>query len=143
MSTGYFSATRDDADRPTSRGFCADLENGPQLSIGPGLTVQPLLGERVMLNRVIWDERGEAPPHAHDEEQLVLVLEGAVELEFDGQVNVLGPGEACVIPPWTEHRAKARAARCVTIEAFGPPRAALLAFVPNGAELPRPTPLDG
>ncbi len=82
-----------------------------------------------MLTHVEWSTGAHAPEHAHEEEQIVLVLAGEVEFELAGSTRVLRPGDSVVIPPWTKHAARAAAAHCVTVEGFAPPRAALLALV--------------
>ncbi len=52
---------------------------------------------------------GEFAWHAHAEtDELFLVLEGVLEMEFRDATEVLGPGELIVVPRGTEHRPCAR-----------------------------------
>jgi quercetin dioxygenase-like cupin family protein len=128
VSSGYF-AEPDELGSPTRGPEVHTIDDLAAVQLGPGLSAVPVTGADCMLTYVTWDERGFAPAHAHAEEQLVLVLEGAVELGFDEDARVLSPGQIAVIPPWVRHSARARASRCVTVEVFSPPRAALLALL--------------
>jgi len=53
---------------------------------------------------------GEFIWHRHEEtDELFLVLEGILDIEFRDRVIVLNPGELMVVPRGTEHRPVARA----------------------------------
>ena len=45
----------------------------------------------------------DAPPHAHDFDQIVLPRRGVLEMEIDGKGGRVDPGRAAVIPPGTRH----------------------------------------
>jgi mannose-6-phosphate isomerase-like protein (cupin superfamily) len=52
---------------------------------------------------------GEFTWHQHaDTDELFLILDGELEMEFRDRTEVLGPGELIVIPRGTEHRPCAR-----------------------------------
>ena len=52
---------------------------------------------------------GEFHWHSHgDTDELFLVLDGTLEMEFRDRTEVLGPGELIVVPRGTEHRPCAR-----------------------------------
>lgn len=52
---------------------------------------------------------GEFIWHQHDDtDELFLVLDGVLEMEFRDRTEVLGPGELIVVPRGTEHRPCAR-----------------------------------
>lgn len=52
---------------------------------------------------------GEFLWHSHDDtDELFLVLEGVLEMEFRDRTEVMGPGELIVVPRGTEHRPCAR-----------------------------------
>lgn len=127
MTANYFSAT---AEGVASRsGSWVDIEQTPGVELGPGLFARPIIGGDCMVTHVVWDSRSQAPEHAHAEEQIVLVLEGEIEITMAGERRVLRTGQAAVIPPWVRHSARSCADRSVTVEAFAPPRAALLALL--------------
>jgi AraC-like DNA-binding protein len=45
----------------------------------------------------------DAPPHAHDFDQIVLPRRGVLEMEIDGKGGRVDPGRAAVVPPGTRH----------------------------------------
>jgi quercetin dioxygenase-like cupin family protein len=68
----------------------------------------------------------EAPVHAHDEEQITLVIEGELEFEIDGEVRQLSPGMVAVVPANVPHGARTKDHSCLEYDVFNPPRKALL-----------------
>jgi mannose-6-phosphate isomerase-like protein (cupin superfamily) len=67
--------------------------------------VGALNGQEVKLAKV----RGEFIWHHHkNEDELFLVLEGSLDLEFRDGVVTLEPGEFCIVPKGVEHRPVAR-----------------------------------
>lgn len=132
MTENYFAASAEGV--PTRSGSWADLEQTPGVDLGPGLSARPIVGGDCMITYVVWDSRAHAPEHSHAEEQIVLVIEGEVEIGMEGTTRVLAAGQAVVIPPWVRHSARSRTARSVTVEAFAPPRAALLALLADDTD---------
>lgn len=96
------------------------------LEMVPGLTFQPVLGERLMVNFVTFQPHTEAPVHWHDEEQITYVMDGELEFEVAGEVRVLRRGDAVAIPPNVPHGARTRDMGCVEIDVFHPPRQGVL-----------------
>ncbi|WP_339125005.1 cupin domain-containing protein [Pseudonocardia sp. D17] len=92
----------------------------------PGLAFRPVLGEQMMTNFVHFEPNTEAPVHQHEEEQIVIVLDGEFEFELDGEVRVMRAGDVAVIPPWVPHGARTRDTRCDEIDVFNPPRKTLV-----------------
>ena len=96
------------------------------LEILPGLSFQPILGERVMVNFVAFEPNTEAPVHWHDEEQISLVIDGEFEFECGGEKKIMRRGDAVVIPPNVPHGARTSDTSCLEIDVFVPPRRGLL-----------------
>jgi quercetin dioxygenase-like cupin family protein len=92
----------------------------------PGLSFQPVVGERLMVNFVTFEPRTEAPVHWHDEEQISFVLDGEFEFEVAGEKRILRRGDAVVIPPNVPHGARTHESSCVEIDVFHPPRRGVL-----------------
>lgn len=68
---------------PTAPGRCVDASAMlPSTSFAPGL--QPVLDERSMVNFVTFAEHTVAAHHVHEEECIVIVLDGEFESEVDG-----------------------------------------------------------
>jgi quercetin dioxygenase-like cupin family protein len=61
------------------------------------------------------------PEHAHEHEQISIVLEGKFELTVDGEARLLEPGEWAVIPSNVPHSGKAHTA-CTIMDIFYPVR---------------------
>jgi mannose-6-phosphate isomerase-like protein (cupin superfamily) len=112
---------------PTAKGHFVDLANDVEpVMFLPGLEFRPALGQATMLNSVRFAPHTEAPMHAHEEEQITLVVEGELEFDLDGDVRLLTPGMVAVIPANVPHGARARDVACLEYDVFNPPRQALL-----------------
>jgi quercetin dioxygenase-like cupin family protein len=62
----------------------------------------------------------------HEEEQIVVVLDGEMEFTIDGDVRTMRPGDVAVIPGWVPHGARTNDTHCREIDVFSPPRRSLL-----------------
>jgi quercetin dioxygenase-like cupin family protein len=111
---------------PTAPGRYVDVEQIPPVEFVPGLVFRPVLGERTMVNFVSFEPHTEAPLHVHEEEQIVIVLEGEFEFELDGDVRLMRKGDVAVVPSWVPHGARTRDSSCVEADVFNPPRRSLL-----------------
>jgi quercetin dioxygenase-like cupin family protein len=111
---------------PTAPGRYVDVNTISALELVPGLHFRPVLGERTMLNFVSFAPHTEAPMHVHEEEQIVLVIEGEFEFDIDGDVRTMRAGDVAVVPSWVRHGARTRDASCREVDVFNPPRRSLL-----------------
>jgi quercetin dioxygenase-like cupin family protein len=75
------------------------------------------------------EPHSQATPHSHDEEQAGVVLEGTCEFVLGAETRTLGPGDVYVAPPGVLHGACTADGRCVILDVFSPPRAALVALL--------------
>jgi quercetin dioxygenase-like cupin family protein len=62
-----------------------------------------LTGGTIEVGRLHFKAGQRAEPHSHEQEQVVIILEGQVEAIFDGEKRVLGPGAGFHAPPWVSH----------------------------------------
>ena len=91
-------------------------------------TLNPLLGrhfvvgQNVMVARVLLKKGCMVPEHSHHNEQITYILEGALKFWIDGKEIVVNAGEVLTIPPNMPHRAEALA-DTVDLDIFNPPRA--------------------
>src|SRR5262249_13848236 len=92
----------------------------------PGLGFRPVLGQRAMANFVSFEPGAEAPRHVHEEEQIVVVLEGEFTFDLDGDVRTMRRGDVAVVPSWVPHAAWTTDSSCLEIDVFCPPRHSLL-----------------
>lgn len=111
---------------PSAPGRYVDVNAITTLELVPGLLFRPVLGERTMLNFVSFAPHTEAPMHVHEEEQIVLVLEGEFEFDIAGDVRTMRAGDVAVVPSWVRHGARTVDTWCREVDVFNPPRRSLL-----------------
>ena len=92
----------------------------------PGLGFRPVLGQRAMANFVTFQPGTTAPRHVHEEEQIVIVLDGELTFDLDGDVRTMRKGDVAVVPSWVPHGAWTTDGHCLEIDVFCPPRQSLL-----------------
>jgi len=90
--------------------------------LNPLLERQLIVGEEVMLARILLRKGCIVPMHSHVNEQLSATLEGALKFWIDRKEIVVRAGEVLVIPPNMPHKAEALE-DTVAIDTFHPPRA--------------------
>ncbi len=121
----YFSSPNE--QRATLPGRFVTIAELPELTVATGLVLQPLLGTGVMVSFVRYEAGAEAPLHAHEEEQIFVVVDGEFEVTLGDETRRLKVGEAAVIPSWVPHRVTASSTGPATqIDVFCPPREGLL-----------------
>ncbi len=74
-------------------------------TVGPGIQRQTVHGERQTLVRYHYAPGSIFPVHAHPEEQITIVLTGAITFEIGDQTATLGPGQIATIPGGVPHGA--------------------------------------
>jgi quercetin dioxygenase-like cupin family protein len=111
---------------PSAPGRYVDVNAITTLELVPGLLFRPVLGERTMLNFVSFAPHTEAPMHVHEEEQIVLVIEGEFEFDIAGEVRTMRTGDVAVVPSWVRHGARTLDTSCREVDVFNPPRRSLL-----------------
>ena len=96
----------------------ADIE--PE-QMSPLLTRQFVTGEKAMLARIVLKKGCVVPEHSHANEQISLILSGALEFTVNGVPQVVRAGEILVTPPNTPHSARALE-DTENLDLFAPPR---------------------
>jgi quercetin dioxygenase-like cupin family protein len=94
----------------------------PVEALNAQLGRQLIVGQDLMLARVLLKQGCIVPEHSHPNEQLTYILEGALKFWIDGKEIVVRPGEVLTIPPNMPHKAEA-VEDTVDIDIFYPPRA--------------------
>jgi quercetin dioxygenase-like cupin family protein len=92
----------------------------------PGLGFRPVLGQKAMTNFVSFEPGAIAPRHVHEEEQIVIVLDGEFTFDLDGDVRTMRKGDVAVVPSWVPHGAWTTDTHCLEVDVFAPPRSSLL-----------------
>jgi quercetin dioxygenase-like cupin family protein len=111
---------------PAGPGRYVNVDALTSVEFLPGLGFRPVLGQKAMTNFVTFEPGAVAPRHVHEEEQIVVVIEGEFTFDLDGDVRVMRKGDVAVVPSWVPHGAWATDTRCVEIDVFAPPRSSLL-----------------
>jgi quercetin dioxygenase-like cupin family protein len=91
-------------------------------ALNPLLGRHFVVGQNVMLARVLLKKGCVVPEHSHHNEQITYILEGALKFGIDGKEIVVKAGEVLTIPPNMPHSAEALA-DTVDLDIFNPPRA--------------------
>jgi quercetin dioxygenase-like cupin family protein len=88
----------------------------------PLLQRQLIVGQNIMVARILLQKGATVPEHSHHNEQVSCILEGALRFWIDGREIVVKGGEVLAIPPHMPHQAEA-IEDTVAIDVFNPPRA--------------------
>ncbi len=94
----------------------------PLEDLNPLLQRQFVVGQQIMVARVLLKKGCVVPEHSHLNEQVTYILEGALKFWIDGKVIVVRAGEVLTIPPHMPHKAEALE-DTVDLDVFNPPRA--------------------
>lgn len=94
----------------------------PLEAMNPLLGRQLIVGDQVMLARVLLKKGCIVPLHSHLNEQLSYIIEGALKFFIDGKEIVVRAGEVLTIPPNMPHKAEALE-DTIDLDIFHPPRA--------------------
>ena len=94
----------------------------PLEDLNPLLQRQFVVGQDLMLARVLLKKGCIVPEHSHHNEQITYILEGALKFWIDGKEIVVNAGEVLTIPPHMPHKAEALE-DTVDLDVFNPPRA--------------------
>jgi quercetin dioxygenase-like cupin family protein len=90
--------------------------------LNPLLQRQFVVGQEIMVARVLLKKGCIVPEHSHHNEQFTYILEGALKFWIDGRVIVVNAGEVLTIPANMPHKAEALV-DTVDLDVFTPPRA--------------------
>ena len=71
--------------------------------LNPQIDREMVVGDKIMLARVIMKKGAHVPLHQHHNEQVTYILEGALKFEIGGQEVIVRKGEIVHIPPNVPH----------------------------------------
>lgn len=111
---------------PAGPGRYVNVDAVTPVEFLPGLGFRPVLGQKAMTNFVSFEPGATAPRHVHEEEQIVIVLEGEFTFDLDGDVRTMRKGDVAVVPSWVPHGAWTTDSHCLEVDVFAPPRTSLL-----------------
>ena len=89
--------------------------------LNPLLQRQFIVGDKVMISRVLLKKGCLVPMHSHHNEQVTYILEGALKFTLNGEEVVVRAGQVLCIPGNVPHEAVALE-DTVDLDVFTPPR---------------------
>jgi quercetin dioxygenase-like cupin family protein len=89
--------------------------------INPSITRQYITGDRVTIARFELKKGGVVPRHAHENEQVSMVLSGALLFRIDGREVTIRPGDVMQIPGNVAHEVEV-IEDALVIDVFSPVR---------------------
>jgi quercetin dioxygenase-like cupin family protein len=98
-----------------------EFEKMEREPLNPLIDRQMVVGDKVMLARVLLKKGAHVPLHHHHNEQVTYVLSGALKFAIDGKEIVVRTGEVLCIPSNLPHEAWALE-DTVDLDVFDPPR---------------------
>ena len=128
MTDAAMHFTAEAQGEPAGPGRYVHIDEIASAEFVPGLTFRPVLGDGVLTNFVHFDQGATAPKHVHEEEQIVIILDGEMSFDLDGDVRTMRKGDVAVIPAWVPHGAWTTDTTCLEVDVFCPPRQTLLAL---------------
>lgn len=103
--------------------YAARWDDLPEVEVLPGNFRRSVMGLQGSINRIRLVHPSGTPPHQHDvEEQMVMMLEGEMDVTIGDAVTRLGPGMVCCIPAGTPHHFQSIAGEATFMETFTPGR---------------------
>ena len=90
--------------------------------LNPVIRRQMVVGDQIMVARVLLAKGAHVPLHSHHNEQVTYILDGALKFAIDGREIVVRAGEVLTIPSNMPHEAWA-VEDTVDLDVFTPPRA--------------------
>src|ERR1700728_1254422 len=94
----------------------------PLEDLNPLLQRQFVVGQEIMVARVLLKKGCIVPEHSHHNEQVTYLLGGALKFWIDGGEIVVHAGEVLCIPAHMPHKAEALE-DTIDLDIFNPPRA--------------------
>jgi quercetin dioxygenase-like cupin family protein len=99
-----------------------DWDARPRATLLPGIVLQAVRLDGLMLARIAIDPGVEVPEHAHPHEQIGTILAGSLTLRMARTRDELRPGTSYAVPGGERHGATAGPEGCLVLEAFAPVR---------------------
>jgi quercetin dioxygenase-like cupin family protein len=106
-------------------------------AIWDGITSRAVHGEKLTLAIVEVEPDAHVPEHDHENEQIGIVVRGAVRFRVGDETRDLGPGGTWRIPGGVPHEVHGGPEGAILIEAFAPHRADWDRFEPEAPSAPR------
>ena len=94
----------------------------PAIELTPSIKANIVSAEKITLSFVNVEPNATLTPHRHENEQILIVLDGAIDFIIEGKQYKVEKGDVVVLPPNTEHGAYFTDKGARVIDIFSPPR---------------------
>lgn len=92
------------------------------IDLVPGIQSHIVSADRIMLSFLTAQPNSVMHNHHHEAEQLMVVLDGALDLVIEGKLHHMEKGDVVILPSNVEHGAYVSDKGCTVIDIFSPPR---------------------
>jgi len=99
-----------------------DWESVPVEKLPDGIARQMIVGENLMVCRLVLPAKMATMPHDHPHEQITIVERGRARFLIGDEERVVSPGDVIHFPPGSWHGATMLDEEVVLIDIFSPPR---------------------
>ena len=94
----------------------------PTIQLAPGLKAHVIAAEGMTLSVASDESNAQLPLHRHESEQILIVMDGAIDLVVEGKQYHLEKGDVIVLPSNIEHGGYVSERGLSAIDIFSPPR---------------------
>jgi quercetin dioxygenase-like cupin family protein len=94
----------------------------PAIELTPSIKANIVSAEKITLSFASAEPNATLTPHRHENEQILIVLDGAIDFIIEGKQYKVEKGDVVVIPSNTEHGAYFSDKGARVIDVFSPPR---------------------
>ena len=94
----------------------------PLVELVPGSNSHLFFGGKITVSFLTMAANSYFPPHRHEPEQIMIVLDGYADEIVEGKFYRLQKGDVILLPSNVEHGAYLREVDCRVIDIFSPPR---------------------
>ena len=98
----------------------------PQVELNPGSLSHIVATDGIMVSFLDQEPHAYFPPHRHEAEQMMIVVDGAQDEIVEGKLYHLEKGDVIMLPSNIEHGGYIPESGCKAIDIFIPPRKDLL-----------------
>jgi len=102
--------------------FVVRYADVPAIELAPSFKTHIVSGDKITLSFITAEPSAELPLHHHENEQMMIVIDGAVDFVIDGKQYHVEKGDVVILPSNTEHGWYICDKGCFGIDVFSPPR---------------------
>lgn len=99
----------------------------PSVELVPGSNSHIVSSQNITVSFLIQKPNAYFPPHRHESEQMMIVIDGEQDEIVEGKLYHLKKGDVIILPSNIEHGGYIPEAGCKAIDIFSPPREDLVA----------------